>query len=321
MVVQRRGGLTLVEVIVVVVIIAGLIALLLPAISAAREAARRLQCGSNLKQIGLALLNYHDVHGSFPPGWVALDRSPEKGAFFGWQTFILPYVEEMALYDRIDFNAIPITANSTDGSIEKLTGSALSVYRCASDPTPTQNPLRSGFATSNYSAIFGSQALPRVLPDRMGLWMPGAAPTPERSDGLFCANSRINFASVFDGLANTAMVAERGLGSGSGIWLGVVQNQFENDQVTDCSFRSPINRSYSSMSSAHPGGVNVLLADGVLEFVSEQIDSSQDGKSQGLFQSLCDRGGSDGIDDTRASEEKPADDEMPPVELKARSAE
>src|SRR6056297_544562 len=104
---RRRAGFTLIELLVVIAIIAILVALLLPAVQQAREAARRSSCKNNLKQLGLALHNYHDTHGMFPINWgTGYDgtTNPTSSVQFSWMTYILPYIEESALYDTINFN-------------------------------------------------------------------------------------------------------------------------------------------------------------------------------------------------------------------------
>src|SRR6056297_4055498 len=102
-----KRGFTLIELLVVIAIIAVLVALLLPAVQQAREAARRSSCKNNLKQLGLALHNYHDTHGMFPINWgTGYDgtTNPTSSIQFSWMTYILPYIEESALYDTINFN-------------------------------------------------------------------------------------------------------------------------------------------------------------------------------------------------------------------------
>src|SRR3954464_3672724 len=109
----RRRGFTLIELLVVITIIAILIALLLPAVQAAREAARRARCANHLKQIGLAIHNYHGALGCFPPAYASLvpGRQPtdlEFGRGWGWGTMVLPFLEQAPLYDAVNFN-LPIT--------------------------------------------------------------------------------------------------------------------------------------------------------------------------------------------------------------------
>jgi len=279
---RRRRAFTIMELLVVMGMIIVLVALLLPAIAQAREAARRVYCKNNLIQIGLAMHNYHDVHRTFPPGWVATDFAPSSGPYLGWGSFLLPYLDESALFDKIDFH-------QPTSQIQMLGRSSLSAFICPSDVTPDFNPLRSGYATSNYSAIFGSQPLPRLLPGRMSSFWAGSSPTPSISDGTFWANSNVTFSDFLDGVSNTAMVGERSIISGSGLWMGVVRNQFENDQVTDCSVRSRINKSYSGLSSAHEGGVNILMGDASVRFINETIESGTYKSPDGMFQRLCSR--------------------------------
>ena len=131
--VTRRRGFTLIELLVVIAIIAILVALLLPAVQQAREAARRSSCKNNLKQIGLALHNYHDTHRVFPPGQIR-GRNPstgvECGNGFSWGAMLLPFLEESAVYDGLDFTIGPfIGSNKT--FINSLAG--FDFARCPSD--------------------------------------------------------------------------------------------------------------------------------------------------------------------------------------------
>ena len=103
----RRKGFTLVELLVVIAIIGILIALLLPAVQAAREAARRSQCANNFKQVGVAMHNYHSAHKCFPVGMYAIPLTPNPSEFyFGWGVYLLPFMEQRELYDDIDFSAM-----------------------------------------------------------------------------------------------------------------------------------------------------------------------------------------------------------------------
>src|SRR5688500_4365529 len=111
--VPRRRGFTLIELLVVIAIIAVLIALLLPAVQQAREAARRTQCRNNLKQIGLALHNYHDVHNTFPMGYCAgmtyVDGASDTSPGWSWATYILPQLDQGPLYNQFNWSAAPDT--------------------------------------------------------------------------------------------------------------------------------------------------------------------------------------------------------------------
>ncbi|OYW13961.1 MAG: hypothetical protein B7Z55_16195, partial [Planctomycetales bacterium 12-60-4] len=131
---SHRRGFTLIELLVVIAIIAILIALLLPAVQQAREAARRSQCVNNLKQLGLAIHNYHDNFNAFPPGWIGVtNRTPdtEGNSGFAWGAHLLPQLDQSPLYGRLNFNrecydpAFNAVAMST----------VLPAFRCPSDPS------------------------------------------------------------------------------------------------------------------------------------------------------------------------------------------
>src|SRR4051812_10309796 len=128
----RPRGFTLIELLVVIAIVAVLIALLLPAVQAGREAARRAGCANQLKQIGLAMHNYQDAVGGFPPGYVSIVPGPqptdlESGPGWGWGTMVLPFIEQTPLYEAVNFN-LPIT----DPGSQTVRAANLSVYLCPS---------------------------------------------------------------------------------------------------------------------------------------------------------------------------------------------
>ena len=169
----NRRAFTLVELLVVIAIIGILTALLLPAVQAAREAARRASCVNNLKQLGLALHLYHDTHQTMPPGWMGLDpatnlplASGQPG--WGWASLVLPFVEQRNVSDSLIQYSLPITAPANAAARTQL----LPLFRCRSDvgqPTfmlPTegapQTPLTQ-LATGNYVGVFGTVELEDCL--------------------------------------------------------------------------------------------------------------------------------------------------------------
>lgn len=202
---SARRGFTLIELLVVIAIIAILIALLLPAVQQAREAARRSQCKNNLKQIGLALHNYHDTHRAFPPGYIvrgvaatdmASAETTSNSPGFAWGTMIMPFLDQGPLYNKLDFNG-----NSTSLQNIAYGRTVVPSFVCPSDPAPGTFDVTSGgttytLATANYVGIFG-----------YGSVTMHAGQPQER--GLFCRNSKTQIRDVTDGTSNTIMVGER----------------------------------------------------------------------------------------------------------------
>lgn len=288
-------GFTLVELLVVIAIIGVLVGLLLPAVQAAREAARRMQCSNNLKQMGLALHNYADANRRFPASFYRIwpHNSTSAPTFgtpgWGWGTAILPYLEQSALY-----NSLNVGINRLDGGAvtKTLAQTNLSVYRCPSDTGGPLNANRANYGTSNYVAVFGSlydQAAPSA-----GALVYGSR--DKAGPGMFSPNSAVTFGDISDGTSNTVMIAEmcygpNGVKTSTGaqriyngaIWVGVPLDASSNvcNQLSltgfaagaDVRFRRINSRdSSNAISSAHSGGVQFAVADGSVQFVSENTD-------------------------------------------------
>lgn len=215
---RRPRGFTLVELLVVIAIIGILVALLLPAIQAAREAARRSQCGNNMKQLGIALHNYHDTHGVFPPGVIANTLNSSMGApnafpgAMSWMPLLLPFMEQAPLYEEL------LPWMSTRNSMHfpsNIMNSVVPSLMCPSDPaapktgvihgegTPPGAPpdYNDGFS-GNYLLCNGSQMVSATNPPPVGAALGTAM------NGMFFYRSRIRMATVMDGTANTVMGAE-----------------------------------------------------------------------------------------------------------------
>jgi prepilin-type processing-associated H-X9-DG protein len=279
---RKSAGFSSVELVVVLAISAVLGSLLPSAIQDARENARRTMCRNNLKQIALAMHNYHDVNIAFPMGWIDLSGQVNSRAAYGWQTRLLPYLEQVVLYNRLNFNQ-PMPSQPTDDL--KTT---IPTYRCPSDPTEATNSMRSNFGTSNYSGNFGSIPAPRWAPGPLAQYWPGAVASLPEPNGILMRNVCIRIADIVDGTSNTMMAGERSIKSAAGIWPGVSSSQNETDQVTDCSGGNEMNSGIGAFSSLHPGGANFALCDGSARFIVETIQSgASDGQQMGVYQLLA----------------------------------
>ncbi len=282
----RRRAFTLIELLVVIAIIAILIALLLPAVQQAREAARRTQCKNNLKQIGLALHNYHEAIGRLPPSSIAFNH-------WGWNTMVLPYLDQAPLFNQLSAvtgssypSLMPATGFST--AIDRLSpaptslSTPLTVVRCPSDPgsATVDQPINSAvvltLGRSNYPGVAGSNAWygatsanGAFAPNQLGI--SGSVANPCRS-----------FRDFTDGLSNTFFVGERASISkingldfgGQGYWAGVVGDNL--DVNASCEIYFPVNKKgagyYYAFSSHHVGGAHFLLGDGTVRFIGENIN-------------------------------------------------
>ncbi|MCA8986459.1 MAG: DUF1559 domain-containing protein [Planctomycetaceae bacterium] len=310
---KTRQGFTLIELLVVIAIIAILVALLLPAVQQAREAARRSSCKNNLKQIGLAMHNYHDVYSMFPLGApVKVTGATSIDVFSSAWTAILPFIEEAALTD-LYVSEIPWEKQAV-----QVARTVIDVYQCPSD-------------TGSDPVVLAAMAvIPSVVPakDTFGgldyLLSKGSTtnwclnPTGLTGKGMFDWNRSVRFRDVVDGTSNTICVGEGSSGSefticeGQGcvtpatggqptqVWIipqvseatfkavlggpfgsvfGTTADPLNKNPVTesffvDLSSCSDAGEAVSNFRSPHQGGGQFALADGSVRFISENIDQT-----------------------------------------------
>ncbi|GAA4425745.1 DUF1559 domain-containing protein [Bremerella cremea] len=309
---QTKTGFTLVELLVVIAIIGVLIALLLPAVQQAREAARRMQCTNHLKQLGLALHNYHDTHGNFPYGY----RLGKIGNRDCWFQRLLPFVEQSALQEV--YETCIRTPTASGGNLDSsgysyvytvpatfqggpLGSAVIDTFTCPSEP---ENPaFCRGSQVGNYVLCNGSDFFKRTNA------------VPISTKGMFFRESSVGFNDLIDGSSNTVMGSEAIIRGGNrpnhvydagAYWQGsnhgegfFSTQQSPNTSLPDLIVRSDTNNNEctsgewdkiapcedvgyddgnssggyrNSARSYHPGGVNTVLGDGSVRFVPETID-------------------------------------------------
>lgn len=287
---RKRPGFTLIELLVVIAIIAVLIALLLPAVQQARESARRSQCKNNLKQIGLAIHNYHSTSNICPPGYVTGTSTTNGG--YSWGSMLLPYMDQAPIYATINFSQVPA------GTLPQQ----LSLWKCPSDPACD--------GLSTYNSVVGSQNA------QTGTWSTSNT-TPSTNNakanyignggslalattatnGIFFINSNIGFAAVRDGLSMTFFAGERTQSLGPSAWgVSVADDTWDSvnnvvivggagntgRQVLGVGTAVPNGGGSSGFGSLHRGGCHMLMGDGAVRFISENV-------YYGVFQNLSSR--------------------------------
>jgi prepilin-type N-terminal cleavage/methylation domain-containing protein len=296
---RSRGerAFTLIELLVVIAIISLLIGLLLPAVQAAREAARRMQCQNNLKQIGLAMHGYHDVWQSFPPAYLARSVTGlELGTGWAWGTLVLPYLEQRPVYDAANFDlGFGEVSASLLGLFENKTVRRISVsaFLCPSD-IGGEGPLSLGQGSGSVDGSAGQYVASAG-------WM-DSSQSPINGTGVLYPNSRVAIGDVRDGTSATLMIGERSRNLADATWSGVFGSRSEPAPlctkagwpVQSCvglmfllmgrsgpssdvvsggipGGNTPNHQGADGFASLHPGGCQFLLSDGSVRFVKETL--------------------------------------------------
>jgi len=297
-----RHGFTLVELLVVIAIIGVMVGLLLPAVQAAREAARRMQCSNQLKQQILAMHNYHDTLGSLPSAYISdsfhPNRDPETfdgPSGWGWSALLLPYIEGTALHDNLRFD-LPCWAPENAA----LVTTRLPVYLCPSatmsdSPVIVRDGARAELATFGRSTYVGNAGHEEPWGSAITDWR-----TVRGVNGPMIRNGRVKLRDVIDGLSNTVFLGEHHPLLSDKTWVGIIPgaelctNSPQRFPFTECETAATYMLVHSGpaaaegfvvhppnapeahvcqMYSSHPGGCNVALGDGSVRFIGEYVQA------------------------------------------------
>lgn len=291
-----QRGFTLVELLVVIAIIGILVALLLPAVQAAREAARRMQCTNNLKQLALAEHNYHDTHQSFSSGYI---RGPwgssRKHECWGWHVLLMPFIEQGALHDQLapqNYTLEHVIAglNPAVPNPVATLQTRISGFICPSD----SNEDELAHQDRHFKGGIGSNAA------GLGEWRPGLTnyignrgtrnhpQATNDTHGVLFFDSNVRMGDISDGTSSTFMIGERDSlhcragawpgvrnpqgGSGRGIWTSVAHSRSVLNAPDPPFGWGSNNGCGESFGSLHPSGANFAFCDGSIHFISENIE-------------------------------------------------
>jgi prepilin-type N-terminal cleavage/methylation domain-containing protein/prepilin-type processing-associated H-X9-DG protein len=280
----RRSAFTLIELLVVIAIIGVLLGLLLPAVQKVREAANRVRCQNNLKQLGLAFHNYHGAFEKLPPGYTAtgayVDGATDTTPGWAWGAYMLPYLEQTNLYNQFNLSQ-PVQSNPAAGTVVTL-------FLCPSDLVPpgpfsvtdaSWAPI-CPLAPSSYAACAGG----------------GVSTTAATGDGAFFRNSTVRLTDITDGTSNTIFLEERAFAHAMGTWVGAVSGGYCNTGTMNPAAvpgklgqgagdlvlihagtnNNTTGRSLDDASSMHGVGSNFLFGDGSVHFIRSIPTGSAD---------------------------------------------
>jgi prepilin-type N-terminal cleavage/methylation domain-containing protein/prepilin-type processing-associated H-X9-DG protein len=309
---RKRRAFTLVELLVVIAIIGVLVALLLPAVQAAREAARRASCLNNLKNAALGAINYHDAKQVFPPGFDAGSVNNTAKPQWGWAAFTLPYVEQQGLFTSLapsrkhSLQQVFLDASSNP-QLLTLLQTPLAIFRCPSDDTPSLLPndglplvatfscpgnpnCKRNFDAAGVTPAGFQPATSNYIGNR-GFVDAGCQPGPTPNDGMRClsngifyGNSKVGIKHITDGASNTFLLGERDGYCSAGTWIGIRNadgpNMFSSYYAlgrVSVDLNHPDdsdNFCTEGFSSRHVGGAHFAFCDGSVQFIKEDINSS-----------------------------------------------
>jgi len=302
--VRKVKAFTLVELLVVIAIIGILIALLLPAVQAAREAARRSQCSNNLKQLVLAVHNYADSHKTFPSGFITdvpQDPTVLERSNWGWGALTLPYVEQETLRSQLQVGRRLLHVNlATPAGLAALQ-TPLQAFMCPSDVGPVLNNFAGTSGTGeNYSKLVtsdGSDRIPIAKSNYVGVMCSGNSTTPSvnpapygPATGVLFQNSAVAFRDIKDGTSSTFMLGERSfrvnnldVGAANALGFSAEVSSYTSRNRAQLGVlgipywginQTVVNRPHQNRGfhSLHPGGAQFALCDGSVRFISENID-------------------------------------------------
>jgi prepilin-type N-terminal cleavage/methylation domain-containing protein/prepilin-type processing-associated H-X9-DG protein len=281
---RLRRAFTLIELLVVIAIITVLIGLLLPAVQKVRDAAARSSCQNNLKQIGLALQNYHDVNRQFPPGYTSGvgPSGEDTGPGWGWAAFILPYMEQQPLFSQINLS-VPIES-SQHAAVRTV---IVKPYLCPSDTAPLTFPVGPASANGQLTSTT-CQLAPASYTGNFGVSEPGVD-----GEGVFFRNSRVRIGDITDGTSQTILAGERSYRYSQTTWVGTVTGtkavpspgsplpvevdepaNFVLSHVGEMAAGASRPYEINNYSSNHTGGAMFVFADGHVRFLTGDTDYS-----------------------------------------------
>jgi len=294
----------MIELMVVVALIGVLVALLMAALGKVRSLGERVRCANNLRQIGLACHHYHDLEGSFPPGFTADPHTvgPDVSTpGWGWAVYILPHLEQGNLYSSLDMTK-PIEAPENAKAIQ----TRVPLLECPSDPNlPDHFPISDDTgaviceaAPSSYAATFGIGDL--------------FVDVPGDREGVFYPNSHVRLTDIIDGTSETVLIGDRSWTLAQGIWAGAVNKGILKAGVLNpfpgatapaynlplahnnwINIRTDPDGGLDDFASNHPGGVNVLFADGSVRFIADIVGA---GPRHDAFMAMGTMRGSEVVD-------------------------